>query len=94
MTTFDIDPAAKAQIQAFLAETGKNEAMRNENMATRNVAELTVVANRYGFAFTAADMVRHQAQTILTFTDKELELYTQSPPWWKLCLDAYAAYGR
>lgn len=94
MTTFDIDPAAKAQIQAFLAETGKNEAMRNENMATHNVAELVAVANRYGFAFTAADMIRHQAQTILTFTDKELELYTQSPPWWKLCLDAYAAYGR
>ena len=90
----DLSPTAKEQIIAFLVETGKNEAMRNENMATKNVAELVAVANRYDFRFTPGDMIRHQAQTILSFTDEELSLYTQSEPWWRLCLDAYAKYGR
>ena len=58
------------------------------------LAELVVVANRYGFAFTPADMIRHQAATILSFTDEELSLYTQSGPWWMLCLEAYARYGK
>ena len=79
---------------AFLIETGNNEIVRNENMATKNVEELAGVANRYGFMFTPADMIRNQAQTILTFTDKELELYYKSGPWWQLCLQAYAKYGR
>ena len=45
---------------AFLIETGNNEIVRNENMATKNVDELVGVANRYGFMFTAADMIRNQ----------------------------------
>jgi predicted ribosomally synthesized peptide with nif11-like leader len=94
MKTIEHSAAAKAQIEAFLVETGTNEGMRNENMASKNIVELVAVANRHGFSFTAADMIRHQAQTILSFTDSELELYTQSGPWWQLCLDAYAAYGR
>jgi hypothetical protein len=68
--------------------------MRTENMAARNVEELVAVANRHGFAFTPADMVRHQAQTILSFSDAELDFYTKSAPWWQLCLEAYARYGK
>jgi predicted ribosomally synthesized peptide with nif11-like leader len=85
---------SEAQITAFLVETGTNASMRTENMAARNVEELVAVANRHGFAFTAADMVRHQAQTILSFSDAELDLYTKSAPWWQLCLEAYARYGK
>jgi len=48
-----------ANLAAFLVETGTNEAMRNENMQAKNVSELVAVANRYGFAFTPADMIRH-----------------------------------
>lgn len=88
------DPEAEKSIDAFLAETGTNEELRNANMATTNVEELAAVANDHGFAFSAADMIRHQAQTVLTFTDEELELYTRSGPWWQLCLEAYARYGR
>ncbi len=87
-------PTAQSQIIAFLVETGKNEAMRNQNMAATNVAELVAVANRHGFDFTPADMIRHQARTILSFSDVELELYTQSGPWWMLCLEAYARYNK
>jgi predicted ribosomally synthesized peptide with nif11-like leader len=83
-----------AQIAAFLVETGTNEAMRNENMQAKNVSELVAVANRYGFAFTPADMIRHQAKTILSFTDEELSLYTESADWWMLCLQAYVKYGK
>ncbi len=85
---------SEAQITAFLVETGKNASMRTENMAARNVEELVAVANRHGFAFTPADMVRHQAQTILSFSDAELDFYTKSAPWWQLCLEAYARYGK
>jgi predicted ribosomally synthesized peptide with nif11-like leader len=84
----------EAQITAFLVETGTNATMRAENMAARNVEELVAVANRHGFAFTPADMVRHQAQTILSFSDAELDLYAKSAPWWQLCLEAYALYGK
>ena len=89
-----MSPSSAEQIKAFLVETGKNEAMRNDNMASKTVEELVAVANRYGFRFTAADMIRHQAQTILSFTDEELSLYFQSQSWWQLCLEAYARYGR
>ena len=89
-----LTPQAREQIFAFLIETGSNAQMREENMKTQNVAELVAVANRYGFAFTPADMIRHQAATILSFTDEELSLYTQSGPWWMLCLEAYARYGK
>lgn len=85
---------SEAQITAFLVETGTNASMRTENMAARNVEELVAVANRHGFAFTPADMVRHQAQTILSFSDAELDFYTKSAPWWQLCLEAYARYGK
>jgi predicted ribosomally synthesized peptide with nif11-like leader len=94
MEMIEPSPAANDQIMAFLVETGTNEAMRNQNMATTNVEELVSVANQHGFEFTAADMVRHQAQTILSFSDAELELYTQSTSWWQLCLEAYARYGK
>ena len=47
-------------------------------MASTNVEELVAVANQHGFKFTPADMVRHQAQTILSFSDAELELYSGS----------------
>jgi predicted ribosomally synthesized peptide with nif11-like leader len=85
---------SEAQITAFLVETVTNASMRTENIAARNVEELVAVANRHGFAFTPADMVRHQAQTILSFSDAELDLYTKSAPWWQLCLEAYARYGK
>lgn len=94
MKTIDPSPEAERQIEAFLIETGKNAELREQNMATKNVTELAAVANRHGFEFTAADMIRHQAQTILSFTDEELSLYSGSAPWWQLCLQAYAAYGR
>jgi len=94
-STLDISkPTTEAQITAFLVETGTNASMRTENMAARNVEELVAVANRHGFDFTPADMVRHQAQTILSFSDAELDLYTKSAPWWQLCLEAYARYGK
>ncbi len=86
--------AATSQIVGFLVETGNNESMRNQNMASTNVEELVAVANQHGFKFTPADMVRHQAQTILSFSDAELELYSGSAPWWQLCLEAYARYGK
>ena len=94
MQAIPTNPAAEKQIEAFLAETGVNEAMRTENMAANNVEELTAVANRHGFEFTAADMIRHQAETILTFTDAELVIYYTNEPWWQLCLEAYSLYGR
>ena len=89
-----LSPEARQQIFAFLVETGSNAEMREENMKTQNVAELVAVANRYGFAFTPADTIRHQSTTILGFSDEELSLYTQSGPWWGLCLEAYARYGK
>ncbi|MEQ9365796.1 MAG: Nif11-like leader peptide family natural product precursor [Leptospirales bacterium] len=88
------NPKAEEAIEKFLVETGVNEAMRNENMKCANVEELAAVAKRYGFEFTAADMIRHQAKTILTFTDQELVIYFRSQPWWQLCLQAYSLYGR
>ncbi len=84
----------KETIAAFLIETGQNEKMRNENMAASNVEELVAVANKYGFQFTPADMIRHQAETILSFNDEELALYYKNHNWWMLCLEAYALYGR
>ena len=89
-----LPPNSAEQIKAFLVETGKNEAMLNENMDSRTVEELVAVANRYGFRFSPADMIRHQAQTILSFNDEELSLYYQSQSWWQLCLEAYGRYGR
>lgn len=94
MQAIKTSPEAEAQIEAFLIETGSNEAMRNENMATKTVEELVVVANKYGFKFTPADMIRHQAETILTFTDEELNIYYENEYWWQLCLQAYSLYGR
>ena len=44
-----LPPNSAEQIKAFLVETGKNEAMRNENMDSRTVEELVAVANKYGF---------------------------------------------
>lgn len=85
---------AKQQIVAFLVETGTNASMRAQNMESTNVEELVTVANRHGFQFTPADMIRHQAQTILSFSDQELELYSKSGPWWLRCLEAYARYGK
>jgi len=89
-----LPPNSAEQIKAFLVETGSNEVMRNENMDSKTVEELVAVANRYGFRFSAADMIRHQAQTILSFNDEELSLYYQSQSWWQLCLEAYGRYGR
>ena len=74
-----LPPNSAEQIKAFLVETGKNEAMRNENMDSRTVEELVAVANKYGFRFSPADMIRHQAQTILSFNDeKTVSLLSES----------------
>ena len=47
----------KNEIIRFLVETGSNQELQNENMATKNVKELVDVANRHGFKFTPSDMI-------------------------------------
>jgi len=82
----------KNEIMRFLIETGSNESLQKENTATNNVQELTSVANKHSFTFSAPDMIRHQAETILSFTDDELVIYYTDENWWKKCLEAYAKY--
>ena len=71
----------KNEIIRFLVETGSNQELQNENMATKNVKELVDVANRHGFKFTPSDMIRHQAETIISFTDEELDIYYNDANW-------------
>ena len=84
----------KSEIIRFLTETGSNQELQKENMATKNVKELTDVANKHGFNFSAPDMIRHQAETIISFTDEELVIYYTDENWWLKCLEAYSKYGR
>jgi hypothetical protein len=84
----------KNEIIRFLVETGSNQELQNENMATKNVKELVDVANRHGFKFTPSDMIRHQAETIISFTDEELDIYYNDANWWMKCLEAYSKYGK
>lgn len=84
----------KNEIQRFLQETGSNQELQKENMKTKNVKELVDVANKYGFNFSASDMIRHQAETIISFTDEELVIYYNDENWWLKCLEAYSKYGR
>lgn len=89
-----IKPEVKNEIIRFLVETGNNQELQKKNMATKNVKELVDVANRHGFKFSAADMIRHQAETIISFTDEELVIYYNDENWWMKCLEAYSKYGR
>lgn len=84
----------KNEIIRFLVETGSNQELQKENMATKNVKELVDVANRHGFKFTPGDMIRHQAETIISFTDEQLVIYYNDTNWWMKCLEAYSKYGR
>jgi predicted ribosomally synthesized peptide with nif11-like leader len=67
----------KAFLEALKADTGLQDklkaAVEGEIDTVDETAAVIVIAKEAGFAITAADLLRNQAQNILELSDEELE---------------------